>query len=261
MIITSKKYYDETANEYDDSYKNPYWQIYNEITWNYIKKYLPKEIKNSLILDAGGGTGLWSIKIAQLGYNVILTDISKGMLEVAKEKITKENLIDKIQVIEADIIDMNIFRNNSFDLALAEGDSVSYCNDPNKAIYELSRVTKRNGFITVSVDNKLNFVLRNINSGDFKEAEKILQTGIAMMPGKNNEEYPAYTFTIDEIIELFNINGIETLKTIGKPVFISNQDLNNKKIYKKLLEFELKFSSLPSVAGRGGHIAIIGIKK
>ncbi len=261
MKNKSVRYYDETAKEYDENYKNPYWQIYNEITWNYIKEFLPKKIQNSLILDAGGGTGLWSIKIANLGYKVILSDLSKGMLEVAKAKIKKEGLGGKIEIIESDITNMKVFKDETFDLAIAEGDPVSYCNDPNKAINELARVTKKNCFIAISVDNKFNFALRNIYSGNFKEARKILKTGIVDMPGKNNETYPAYAFTIEELVDLFNQNGIEPIKTVGKPVFTSDKGLDDKKLFKKMLEFELKYSSLPSVAGRGGHLAIIGCKR
>jgi len=60
---------------------------------------LPKDIDKSLVLDAGGGTGLglWSIKIAKMGYNMILSDISSGMLKIAEEKIKDQNLNGKIK--------------------------------------------------------------------------------------------------------------------------------------------------------------------
>jgi len=59
MEINSTKYHDEKAKIYDKSYNEPFWRFYNDITWSYIKKYLPKDIDNSFVLDAGGGTGFW----------------------------------------------------------------------------------------------------------------------------------------------------------------------------------------------------------
>jgi ubiquinone/menaquinone biosynthesis C-methylase UbiE len=35
---------------------------------------------------------------------------------------------------------MNEFKDNTFDLAIAEGDPVSYCSNPDQAISELARV-------------------------------------------------------------------------------------------------------------------------
>ena len=60
-------------------------RVYGYVTWEHLKKYIP-ENKNSLILDAGGGTGRWAIPLEKIGYRVILCDISKGMLNQAEGK-------------------------------------------------------------------------------------------------------------------------------------------------------------------------------
>jgi len=36
--------------------------VYDEITWSYIEPFLPKQGR---ILDAGGGAGVWAIKMAE----------------------------------------------------------------------------------------------------------------------------------------------------------------------------------------------------
>ncbi|RLD14536.1 MAG: hypothetical protein DRI28_03265 [Caldiserica bacterium] len=71
-----EEFYDKIAEEYDRIYQTPYWRLYHEITWHNIKQFLPRR-ENAIILDAGGGTGYWAIKLAKLGYKVILTDISE----------------------------------------------------------------------------------------------------------------------------------------------------------------------------------------
>jgi ubiquinone/menaquinone biosynthesis C-methylase UbiE len=262
MEITSTQYHDETAAAYDDAYESPFWRLYDAITWNYIKDCLPENKDASLVLDAGGGTGLWSIKLAKLGYKVVLTDISEGMLAAAEKKVAAEGLAEKIRIVKADITDMQQFQDNTFDLVLAEGDPVSYCSSPQKAVRELSRVCKAAGYITVSVDNKMTWLKRSLKHNDFAAADKIMHTGIAMMPVDENTEYPAFTFTIEELEDIFIENNICPLKAVGKPVLTDvSHNLEDEDIYQKLLEYELKYGSSRWLAATGGHIALIGRKE
>jgi len=76
-------------------------EIYDHITWDKtIKPYLSDD-RDALILDAGGGTGKWTIPITGLGYRVTLTDISEGMLKVAKQKLAKANLLANVRIAQA----------------------------------------------------------------------------------------------------------------------------------------------------------------
>ncbi|MDD5697301.1 MAG: methyltransferase domain-containing protein [Victivallaceae bacterium] len=261
MDTTSTRYYNEIAASYDADYKTPFWRMYNEVTWNYLKDCLPENKTDSLVLDAGGGTGLWAVKLAKLGYRVVLTDVSEGMLDVAEKKVVAEGLSDRIRIINSDITDMRQFQDNAFDLVLAEGDPVSYCSAPQKAIKELSRVCRKAGYITVSVDNKLTWMKRSVERCDFAAVDKIMSTGIAMMPTTENTGYPAFTFTIDELEAIFRKNNVRLVRTVGKPVFAGKHDLEDEDIYNKLLEYELRYASVRWLAATGGHIAVIGQKE
>ena len=244
MFLTSTQYHDAHAKDYDAGYNSPYWRIYNEITWNYIKPCLPKNKRKSLILDAGGGTGLWAIRIAKLGFRVILADISQGMLDEARRKIEMEGLQKRIEIVEAHITNLKGFKASAFDLSLAEGDPVSYCGNPKRAISELARVTKRGGFVTVSVDNKLRWAFRSLKMHDFQNSEKALTKGIADMKG-TDFLYPAHLFTLEELQALFRKNRLNPVRSVGKPVLATGEDyLNDSEIYERVLKFELRFSSL-----------------
>jgi len=195
-----------------------------------------------------------------MGHNVILSDVSSGMLKIAEEKIKDQNLSGKIKIVKCDITNMNEFKDHTFDLTIAEGDPVSYCSNPDQAISELARVTKKRCYITVSVDNKFVWFKRSIEKGDYEEAERIMETGIAKMPTEDGNYYPAFTFTIEELSEIIEKNNIDIIEKIGKPVFTSYQDVNDEEKYRKHLEIELKYSNQDSFAGFGGHIAIVGKK-
>lgn len=255
-------FYDSTAEKYESSYKDPYWQLYFEITWHNLEKYLPKK-KKATILDAGGGTGLWSRKLAKLGFNLVCTDVAQKMLDVGINKAKKEKLINQIEFKNVDITEMKCFKDNSFDMVIAQGDPVGYCGNPKKAIKELSRVAKEGAHISVSVDSFYSVVGRFLSRKDFKALDKLMKTRISEFSG----EYPQHNFTVDELKKMFEASGLKIVDVIGKPVFIRfipgkklNTMLEDKEFFNKVLKIENKFNNEPSIVGLSGHIQIIGKK-
>lgn len=194
-----REFYEKTAENYDKEYEAPRWKLYHEIAWENIKRFLPKR-RNGLILDTGGGTGYWAIKLAEQGYRIVLTDISESMLKVAKRKIKKEKLQSKIETRVADIRDMSCFTSSQFDLVLAEGDPVSYCLNPERAVRELARVVKPNAHVIISVDSKYPILSRLIAEKSHDLLSKFIRTGIL----KTREgEFEFQAFTPEELKVLF----------------------------------------------------------
>ena len=254
-----EEYYNKIAKEYDKQYKTSYWKLYHEITWNNIKKFLPKK-KNALILDAGGGTGYWAIKLAKLGYKAILTDISEEMLKVAEIKIKKEKLENKITIKKVDIRNMSCFSSNYFDMVLAEGDPVSYCLDAKRAVKELARVVKLKSPIVISVDSKYPLISRLMTEDSFGKLPAFIKTGIL------KREHKFQAFTPEELRTLFEDAGLKVIRIIGKPVLVQlipreEREKIIKKHFKKILNLELKFYDKPSLIGIGVHLEIVGIKQ
>jgi SAM-dependent methyltransferase len=115
-----KKFWDEYSKEYDEAY----YSVYGEekfrapppefhLEFQRMKRYLPSD-KNIKILDAGGGTGRLTIPLARMGYHVTLYDISSGMLDVARRKLSREGLLDKVTIVEGNASDLP-FDDETFD--------------------------------------------------------------------------------------------------------------------------------------------------
>lgn len=224
---------------------------------------MPKD-KKYPILDAGGGTGYWSRKLAELGFNVVCGDVAEKMLEAGQKIVKNTSSADKIKFINSDITNMKEFKNNSFSLALAEGDPVGYCGDSPKAIKELSRVTRKDRAIIVSVDSLYSVIRQMINDKKFESLPKLLETHISDFSG----QYQQYNFTTKELNDLYLRNNISVDSIIGKTVFTRlipkdkiDELLTDKSFYKQVLKLELNFNSDPSVVGFARHIEIAGIKK
>lgn len=255
-------FHDKIAEKYGSEYSGYYWKLYFDITFANIKKYLPK--KDSLILDAGGGTGVWSRKLAKLGFRMVCTDIAQKMLDAGSKIAKKEKLSDKIEFKYADIMGMDDFNSNSFDMVIAEGDSVGYCGNPQKAVKELSRVVKKGSYVVISIDSFFSRLNRMIAKRDFSQLSILEKKHKTIFP---NGDYLEHDFTVRELRNLFENNGLKVVEIIGKPVFarsISRDEiekvLSDKKMYNKILRLELKYNNEPSIVGLAGHIQIVGKK-
>ena len=98
------------------------------------------------VLDCGSGTGTTGImaarKVGQSG-KVTLFDLSEDMLSVAREKVVRESLQERVAFQTGDMVHLP-FDDDSFDVILS---TYSLCPvyDPVKAALELYRVTKPGG--------------------------------------------------------------------------------------------------------------------
>jgi len=267
MPTRSEAYHDHEAPAYDAKYDEIafYGKVYDPVTWDNIRRFLPP--LPARVLDAGGGTGRWTVMLAKMGYEVTLTDISQGMLGVARVKIEAAGLSDRVTILRQDIRDMSALAADGFDLVLAEGDPVGYCEDHAAAIRELARVARAGAHVIVSVDSRVAALL-NLNELDFDTAEALLRTG--QLKWRMEDEalvYPIHAFTIPELAGLFEANGLRVVRVLGKPVFfnrlrpeVRDQILADEELTRRLVGLECRYGDDPGWAGSGGHIGVTGVK-
>ena len=136
-------------------------KINRELRWKHINKHLSEDIDT--ILDVGGGTGGFSIPLAQKGFKVVHFDISEEMIAIAKSK-AEEKKVMNITFERGISTDLSRFKDNSFDLVINMDGPVSFCGiDAEKAIQETIRVAKKKVIMTVS--NRANMIVSILKSG------------------------------------------------------------------------------------------------
>jgi cyclopropane fatty-acyl-phospholipid synthase-like methyltransferase len=91
--------FDIASHQYDDifTYSN-IGKAQRKLVFKYINPIIQQEKKLS-ILELNCGTGADAIEFAKLGHDVIATDISEGMIEVANAKPHPKNVTFKVQDI------------------------------------------------------------------------------------------------------------------------------------------------------------------
>lgn len=120
-----------------------------DVKW---RKKVVNIVKNSnpaKVLDIATGTGDLAINIAKNtnASEIIGLDISEGMLNVGKEKIAKENLSNKIEMMLGDSENMP-FEDNSFD-AITVAFGIRNFETLEKGLAEILRVLKPNGTFVI----------------------------------------------------------------------------------------------------------------
>jgi SAM-dependent methyltransferase len=262
----SEAYHDQEAPHYDAKYDDIafFTKVYEPVTWDNIRRFLPP--LPAKVLDAGGGTGRWTLILAEMGYELTLTDISQGMLDMARAKLEAAGLLDRVTIQRLDIRDMHALADETFDLVLAEGDPVSYCQDPVAAIGELARVARVGAHVVVSVDSRIAAVY-DLNQLDFEATERLLRSGEMAWREPGKESFPIHAFTVAELSGLFEAHGLRVVRVLGKPVFASrlkpevrDQILADEALTRRLVNLEIRYADDPGWAGSGGHLEVTGIK-
>tara|TARA_R110002072_G_scaffold234368_1_gene391945 strand:- start:6948 stop:7676 length:729 start_codon:yes stop_codon:yes gene_type:complete len=147
-----------------------------DVSWR--KKVVKIVSKNNpqQILDIATGTGDLALMMSQLNPTKIVgLDISEGMLEVGKQKISKANLSDKIEMVVGDSENMP-FDDNTFD-AITVSFGVRNFANLDKGLTEIRRVLKPNGtFVILETSNPTKF--------PFKQGYKFYTSFILPIIGK-----------------------------------------------------------------------------
>ena len=256
-----KSFYRKFAARYDELASASYYKkVYDEITWRLTEPFLPE---TGVVLDAGGGTGRWAIPIAKRGLRVVVYDISKEMLEVALKKAEEEDLSHLISTMEGDVRKVR-FPDSTFDFVLAEGDPISYCGNPEKAVQELARVLKPGSYISAGVDSVYSIAFSMLNM----ESKPIDKIGSFLRDKKvyiENLGFYTWAFTPRGLQELFTKCGLEVVRIAGKPVlFLGKPEtgyiFEDSKKVRKLIEIELELCQEPTLLGLGGHLHIVARK-
>ena len=140
--------FDEWPEAYDRWFTTPIGSLVKKYETQLILDQL-KPKPGEIILDAGCGTGVFTIDILLSGSQVVGLDISLPMLIQAVKKL--KGL--PFQMILADILNLP-FPGNSFDKVISVT-TLEFIEDAKGAVEELFRITQKGGSIVVATLNSL----------------------------------------------------------------------------------------------------------
>lgn len=164
------KSFDGIAAKFDKNiYGTTKGKLRHEMLQFHLLPYLKPSSKRGMALDAGGGTGEFSRVLVELGYDVVLNDISEDTLKLAKQKLP---ISAPVVFHHGEITD--IPSDNLFDLITCHA-VLEWLANPEESIKRLIELAAPNATISLSFFNADANIFGNLVYGNFTLVENNMQ--------------------------------------------------------------------------------------
>lgn len=253
--------------------QDPYHQIEFIVTMHFLEKYLPS---TGLILDAGGGPGIYTVQLAKKGYDMVLLDLTPKLLSIARKQIVKAKVQSRVKkIVEGSIADLSDFSDGTFDAVLCLGGPLNHILNPalrERAVGELVRVAKKASPVFISVISRLGLLTSILveTPGEIQTCKHHLQTGDyipGVLPRRKVRGFTAaHWFLPEELHDLCTKHGIDVLEMASLEGLSSsfrretNRLAKNRRNWKMWINILLQTCNHPSIIGSGEHFLLTGRK-
>ncbi|MEY3162169.1 MAG: hypothetical protein RIT25_2160 [Planctomycetota bacterium] len=254
----NRKYHDRVAAKYDQVYDTAYWRMYREISWRHLKPFLPVH-RPARGADLGCGTGWFGVRMLRAGMHTTFLDPSIKMLEQARTAAEGESARGlETAFVQAGLEDMAEIASGTLDFATGQGDPLSFCESPDRALRELHRVLKPGAALVLSVDNRVAGVRALMDEGKVEGALDVLRSGRTEWRGhKVDERFGMKMFDAEELATLLQRNGFEVCSRIGKTCIVQRRHeelLEDADVRSRLLAAEEQVHGRPHWLASASHL-------
>ena len=237
MAISAEKFFDQVAPIYDNSWENePRAQYDAALKWHVMQMALPLEL-NSDILEPGGGTGYWTVRLARLGYRVTMVDISRGMLSITEQKIRSERLDHLVQIRYGDMAEQDDLPSGHFALVLATGGSLNYCPNYRRAIQQMRRLCRPGGYICIDPTSRFAYLPDLLRRRNLEAAFELIEFGTLYEEFQGNRGR-RHEFEFEELHALLEEAGLKVSQVLGNSILIGI--VGDETTFKMLAEMGLE---------------------
>ena len=251
--------------------RDAYHSLELNTTLMFLRKYLPRK---GLVLDAGTGGGAYALRLAKVGYDVVMQDISRENLANAEKEINRARIGKRVKgIVEGSITDLSGFRSNMFDAVLCLGGPLSLVygkNSRRKAISELVRVAKKGAPIFISVMNRFGSI--SLAPTEWPLEIKTSNFASVAFTGEDRlwiGKYYCHYFSPEELEEEFRISGkgADALELVGleglatPSIDAVNRLAKDRKAWGNWVKVHNALCTNPIVVGVSAHILLVARKK
>jgi S-adenosylmethionine-dependent methyltransferase len=157
-MMTSHDQFDQHVDKWLEETKQPWVKLRNAVLHHNLARHLPAGPLT--ILDAGGGNGIETLRLAAQGHTVTLLDYSPEMLQAARENAEASGLTANIRFQHGRVEDIpTLYPEPQFDLVLSHH-VIQYMADPTAAIQVMCSALKPGGFLSLHSINRYSEVYR-----------------------------------------------------------------------------------------------------
>jgi S-adenosylmethionine-dependent methyltransferase len=243
--------FDKFADKFEKNiYGSTKGRLRHELLVHHLRYYTSADVRPLNVLDAGGGTGVMTELLLNLGHRVTLSDISNEALALAKQKLGNNSNLD-IQHI--DILSLN--SEKKYDLVVCHA-VLEWLQDPFKVITKLVSLVKPGGHLSLSFFNYDAQLFGNMLYGNFDYFEQGMTSKNIVRLSPNNPQKPK------EILAQLETLPIQVRKKAGIRCFHDylKQPEKQTSEYEQLKQLEIEYGSTEPYLWLGKYFLIIAEK-
>jgi S-adenosylmethionine-dependent methyltransferase len=187
------------------------------VVWDALQEVLapasPEARPEATVVDIGGGTGGFAVRVAELGHAVTVIDPSPDALAILARRAEESGVPDRVTAHQGDIASLaELLPAGSADVVLCHG-VLEIVEDPAAALEALARVLRPGGTLSLLVNQRHAAVVSRAMAGHFQQARTLLD-GAAQETGHPRR------FTTDEVEALLARAGFEPTAMHAVRVFV-----------------------------------------
>jgi S-adenosylmethionine-dependent methyltransferase len=187
------------------------------VVWNALRGVLDAqdEGRQASVVDVGGGTGGFAVRVAELGHRVVVVDPSPDALATLARRADESGVADLVTGHQGDLDDLPDLPDlPEADVVLCHG-VLEIVEDPAAALATLAGVLRPGGTLSLLVNQRHAAVVTRAMAGHFTQAKAMLDPSAHEGGGG-----PHRRFTADEITAVLDGTGFDTVATHAVRVFV-----------------------------------------
>jgi S-adenosylmethionine-dependent methyltransferase len=194
------------------------------VVWDAVRAVLegrPADRRVARVLDIGGGTGGFAVRLAGLGHQVTVVDPSPDALAALARRADEEGVADRVTGLQGDLADLSGLApepgvDPGVDLVLCHG-VLGLVADPAAALDAIGAVLRPGGTLSLLVSQHHAAVLARAMAGHLTQAKALLD---ATAGADQSDSRPAERrFTADQLTGLLESTGYAVTAVHGVRVF------------------------------------------
>jgi S-adenosylmethionine-dependent methyltransferase len=188
------------------------------VVWNALRGVLDAqdEGRQASVVDVGGGTGGFAVRVAELGHRVVVVDPSPDALATLARRADESGVADLVTGHQGDLDDLPDLPDlPEADVVLCHG-VLEIVEDPAAALVALAGVLRPGGTLSLLVHQRHAAVVARAMAGHFGQARALLDSSAL---GSDRDVSPHHRFTADEIASVLDGAGFDTVSMHAVRVF------------------------------------------
>ncbi|MGH3363476.1 MAG: methyltransferase domain-containing protein [Nocardioidaceae bacterium] len=164
------------------------------------------------VIDIGGGTGGFAVRVAELGHRVTVIDPSPDALAILGRRAEESGVADLVTARQGDVASLpDLVPPGSADVVLCHG-VLEIVDDPAEALSALAGVLRAGGVLSLLVAQRHAAVVARAMAGHFHQARLLLDDPTAAGSARR--------FTPDEVATVLDESGFDTTAMHAVRVFV-----------------------------------------